>query len=647
MKISTPIQKSLFEDDYLVRTLGRIGQIPDVALVELVANAWDAGASEVTITIPEAVEELLTITDDGCGLTPDQFHKRWMKLGYNRIRHQGEMADLPPARKDWKRRAYGRNGVGRHGLLCFGDEYCVETVRDGTCGKYVVAMTSGESPFALLSEEIAKGDGNGTTLSVKVQRHRPEVERIRELLSRKFLHDPQFTVVVNKRSISLAEHTGLLDQCTREIAPGVTVEMFAIQSPDSSSSRFKQHNGIAFWVGSRLVGEPSWRLGDRLVLDRRTTVSRCLTIVVRTNDLYEEVESDWTGFRDSPIVEILYNVVSDYVEATLRTVLSDRISETRTIVIRDHREALAELKPHARLEVAEFLNEVTNAVPTASSDLVSVAVKAVINLEKTRSGQDLLRKLSQLASDDVSGINRLLDNWTVRDALAVLDEIDRRICVVEALAKLIDDPDADELHTIHPLVTQARWLFGPEYESPLYSSNVTIRKAAEKVFKKKIDVKAIVNPKKRPDLIFLKDATMSLVATEDDFAESPNVLRLKNLLLIELKKGDATIRRDAMRQAENYVDDLLNCKLLDGPPFIHAFVVGHKVDGNVRRITVGNDPIVGRIEPCSFGQLVRTARTRLFNLQNHISERYENVPGLELVERVLHEPTQKSLLAAE
>lgn len=44
----------LFEEDYLIRTLGRIAHDSDVALTELVANAWDAGASCVDITIPNA-----------------------------------------------------------------------------------------------------------------------------------------------------------------------------------------------------------------------------------------------------------------------------------------------------------------------------------------------------------------------------------------------------------------------------------------------------------------------------------------------------------------------------------------------------------------------------------------------------------------
>ncbi len=47
------VYKSLFEDDYLIRSLGTIVTQPDIALTELVANAWDAGATEVSIFIPE------------------------------------------------------------------------------------------------------------------------------------------------------------------------------------------------------------------------------------------------------------------------------------------------------------------------------------------------------------------------------------------------------------------------------------------------------------------------------------------------------------------------------------------------------------------------------------------------------------------
>lgn len=56
---------SLFEENYLVRTLGRIAQDSEIALTELVANAWDAGASLVDLTIPPVNSLILTVEDDG------------------------------------------------------------------------------------------------------------------------------------------------------------------------------------------------------------------------------------------------------------------------------------------------------------------------------------------------------------------------------------------------------------------------------------------------------------------------------------------------------------------------------------------------------------------------------------------------------
>ncbi len=47
----TFVQGSLFEEDYLLRTLGAIVHSADIALTELVANAWDAGASQVEQTV--------------------------------------------------------------------------------------------------------------------------------------------------------------------------------------------------------------------------------------------------------------------------------------------------------------------------------------------------------------------------------------------------------------------------------------------------------------------------------------------------------------------------------------------------------------------------------------------------------------------
>ncbi|MDR0575237.1 MAG: ATP-binding protein [Tannerella sp.] len=70
---------SLYEDDYTVRSSGGIVTQPETALTELVANAWDAGATEVKIFIPCARGQILTVEDnDGVSMTREDFHNRWM-----------------------------------------------------------------------------------------------------------------------------------------------------------------------------------------------------------------------------------------------------------------------------------------------------------------------------------------------------------------------------------------------------------------------------------------------------------------------------------------------------------------------------------------------------------------------------------------
>jgi DNA mismatch repair ATPase MutL len=54
----------MFEEDYLLRTLGALANSPDIALTELVANAWDAGASQVSITIPNELSEEIVVVDN-------------------------------------------------------------------------------------------------------------------------------------------------------------------------------------------------------------------------------------------------------------------------------------------------------------------------------------------------------------------------------------------------------------------------------------------------------------------------------------------------------------------------------------------------------------------------------------------------------
>src|ERR1043165_4377496 len=424
-----PIQGTLFEEDFLVRSLGSIAHSADVALTELVANAWDAGASEVRITIPSDYNLDLVVEDDGCGMTPEQFRKRWMTLGYDRTKHQGRKADFPPERQDWRRMAFGRNGVGRHGLLCFADYYEVETCRDGEARRFIVATSSGDEPFVLRSESSSERKDHGTKLRARLERNLASADRIREVLAARFLHDPKFTVLVNERSVPLTELPGLVEQTTIEINDKIALHVTFIDSTEVA--RTIKHQGVAFWIGGRLVGEPSWTWCKRVFVDGRTHFAKRYTVVVKSDALFDEALPDWSDFKKSEVMDVVFEEVEPYVRGMFQKVSSERIQETKEAVFRDNIEQLQALSPRARYEVSEFVEELSKEQPTMQPETISVAVQAMINLEQSHSGSSLLEKLAKLSDEDIEGLDRLLSEWTVRDALTVLDEIDRRLATIQ------------------------------------------------------------------------------------------------------------------------------------------------------------------------------------------------------------------------
>ncbi len=632
-------QGCLFEHDFLRRTLGAVANTPEIALTELVANAWDAGASKVHIVVPEQVDELLVIRDDGTGMSPTDFRQKWMTLGYDRIKHQGAWADFPVERSESKRPAYGRNGVGRHGMLCFASEYEVKTRKNGNLSEFVVEATSGRDPFRIVKESVSTATGHGTELRARVVRNLPSVERVASVLSARFLHDPQFSVSVNGRSIPLAEHEGLVNHKTLSFGDGCTAEAYFVDS--TRSAKNTQYQGVAFWVGARLVGDPGWAAGGKVFLDGRTRIAKRYTVIVKSEDLFDDVSPDWTEFKKTARIESLLEVVCDYVQEVFSQLSADRVQDTTEAVLREHISDIRDLRPSAKMEIEDFVTSVTKSQPTIQTESLSAAVRAVINLEKTRTGAALLEKIARLSDNDVVGLDRLLSEWTVRDALTVLDELDRRMAIIEAISKLSSDPKVEELHALHPLVTESRWLFGIEFDTPEFVANVSLTTAMREIFGKRLVGGEIGNPRKRADLVVLGDATVSGVATER--IEESRLPVISQILLIELKRGGAEITRENVHQATDYVEDFLRSGLIDGEPYFRVFVVGHSIS---EKLEPSRD--VGQratLQVATYGQLIRLANRRLFRLRERLTARYEQVTGSDMLNRILAEPEQLPLIA--
>jgi hypothetical protein len=194
-----------FDERFLERHAGSIIAEPSVAIIELVANAWDAWATDVDIVWPESSSRTqFSIRDNGKGMTDAQFRRRWLTIDYNRLLEEGGQCEPPDELEGMPaREAYGRNGKGRHAAFCFGDAYRVRTWRDGKEVTFEVRR-GGAQPFAITLLDARSGvDGHGTEIQ-SVGSYGGllmTADEAREVLGARFLADPNFLARKSRSTI--------------------------------------------------------------------------------------------------------------------------------------------------------------------------------------------------------------------------------------------------------------------------------------------------------------------------------------------------------------------------------------------------------------------------------------------------------------
>ncbi|MFC4213544.1 hypothetical protein ACFOWA_20305 [Pedobacter lithocola] len=427
----------------------------------------------------------------------------------------------------------------------------------------------------------------------------------------------------------MEDHKGLIEPVAIQVGE-IKLNINLIDAKKARKSTIYQ--GIAIWQSGRLVGEPSWILGNIMVLDGRSQEAKRYSVVVETEDLADYIREDWTGFKRDTKLDEVYEAINNVVQDLFLKIAKDSINERTLQIRKQYENQYNDLSPLAKNEFNEAIEHISVSNPTAKQESIALALETVLNLEKTRSGHELLVKLSNLSGEDVDGLNTLLENWSIKDALTVLDEIDNRITVIEAIRKLASDPAVDELHVLHPLVASARWIFGPEYDSPEFSSNNQLQTTVEKVFGKKLKKNLFNNNRKRPDIAVMGNSTFSITATTD-FDHENGLSAIKKILIIELKRGGFKLGREERNQAVGYVEDFGNCGTLIGTPYINAYVVGESFSEKVQPIqSIENENKVeiGKVQICLFSQIVDSSERRLFNLRERLNERYADVTGIEL-----------------
>ncbi|MCH8685869.1 ATP-binding protein [Pedomonas mirosovicensis] len=606
-----------FDNRFMERHAGSIIVDPAVAIVELVANAWDAWSTKVDIVWPErGTDAAFTIKDNGKGMTEAQFLTRWKTLDYNRLRDEGAESPPPPEMSDLRPRvAYGRNGKGRHAAFRFGEAYRVRTWRDGTAVTFEVRRGTAQ-PFTVDRIAIeAEVDGHGTEImAISPQPMHMTPDEAREVIGTRFLADPNFTVTVNGTKVTFDD---IPEAQRREIeieVPGYgTAHLIAIDTQKADKTT-RQH-GIAWRVNNRIVGTPGWVGFDQeRLVDGRSSEAKRFIFIVLADFLVDEVLPDWSGFwpgRDA------WPATRAAVHARIREYLgafsADRRRETKQTVRENLGRTIAQLTPVSRDRWNEFVDRIVDTCPSMTPDTVEQVAGILANLELSTSKYELIAKLHDMQPGDLDELNALLVDWTVRTAKLALDEIAQRLKLIRELDQKLRDETMDEVGDLQPLFERSLWVFGPEFESLEFTSNRGMTEVIRKFYGRKDQGSRL-----RPDFVMLPDGSVGFYS-RDSHDLGHEVDGVSRLVIAEIKKPGVLIGSEEKQQPWKYVRKLMDKGYVTDATTVTCYVLGSHIDpAETGDETKNNNRVF--IRAMTYSTFVKRAEKRMLGLRDKLRD---------------------------
>jgi hypothetical protein len=625
-----------FGSAFLRDHAGSLISEPNIAIVELIANAYDAGATRVIVKWPEHRNEQFEISDNGTGMTADEFNRRWRALCYDRLQEQGSVVEFPPGVSKRQRIAFGMNGKGRHSAFCFTNSYRVETWKKGNKTEAVIELTDGGAqPFRCQITKNVSFSGHGTSISGVVERNLSSEENIREWIGSKFIVDPSFKIVLNGRELQLTDLSSLQSH-ELDFPPHGIMTCHHIDSPERD--RTTKLRGITWWVNNRMVGHSSWDGldGNGAILDGRTLAARRYSFLVEADFLKNDIKADWSGFRDNQRTKDVREHARHHIIKALDELLADTRKDRKKAVLAENRKALGALSRVSRNAVGRFVDEVQTRCPQLSQGDLVRTVEIFTKMEESRSGYDLLRRLAACSPNDIDTWNRLMLEWNANSAEIVLGELGKRLDLLGQLQALVGNTTADELHDLQPLFARGLWIFGPEYEAVDFSSNRTMCTLIRTLLGGSTKP---IEDSRRPDLVALPDRSIGLYSA-DSYDDDGEVCGVRKVLVVELKKGGFQLTVDELRQGEDYAQALRGAKHVQKSTEILVYVLGEGLKDGAEEVRKVGD--FTKILPMRYETVLKRAHARTFNLQRKLEAKQPLQPDAE-VEEVLSEPDQNSM----
>jgi uncharacterized protein (TIGR02391 family) len=271
-----------FELKFDLRTIEHLGvkmysTLPP-ALAELISNAYDADASKVAIHFHEqnGTPKAITVVDDGIGMSAGDIQNKFLVIGRNRRKEEG---DTPT--KKYKRLPTGKKGLGKLALFGLAKSITVDTSQAGLRNRFVLdwdSLLSADGTYNPLSElrnkEVAPED-TGTVIRLSgLKRKSPfDLNSLADHLAKIFIVDSGFKIILKSSTPGSKEvpvtnerryesikkqfewsKSDLVDPCS-EYYERIEMRLITSEVPIAPSSGLR---GVTLFSRGKLINAPEY-----------------------------------------------------------------------------------------------------------------------------------------------------------------------------------------------------------------------------------------------------------------------------------------------------------------------------------------------------------------------------------------------------
>lgn len=267
--------------------LGESYRTVELALKELVDNAWDANAVTVEVQLPTAMapDAKIVIADNGEGMNEKQVREDYLRIARDRRKDRGTRTP-PPLSREVK----GRKGVGKFAGIIVAEVMAIETKQKGAAARFRIDRKAlEETPGDIARIEVpietaacdAEETGTTITLTHLAQSlNFPTPESLRHALAPDYAREERFTIKANG---SRLDHL--------QVAGHKAVETLSVPGVGGVQAEFvvsekklpKAMQGIVIKVKGKIVGGPRFFNLEQDETVPRTCCNICLACCMRTS----------------------------------------------------------------------------------------------------------------------------------------------------------------------------------------------------------------------------------------------------------------------------------------------------------------------------------------------------------------------------